>query len=601
MRGPRLVPGTDGLRGAVGGAPNRLLRRHPFDYPPLIFSLDTAPRPISLARWVPALAWLRSYERSWLRGDVVAGVTLAAYLLPAGLGDASLANLPPEAGLYACLFSGLVFWLFCSSRHTAVTVTSAISLLMGSSLGELANGDTSRFGALAAGTALLVALLAFLAWLFRAGTIVNFISESVMVGFKCGVALFLFSTQLPKLFGIHGAHGDFWQNSGSFLKHLDETNPTSAAVGGAALLVLVLGRIFVKNKPVALLVVVGAIVASGWLGLEARGVKLLGAVPQGLPSIGLPPIRWADENAILPLAFACFLLGAVETAAIGRTFAAKHGGRLDANQELLALAGANLAAGLGRGFPVSGGMSQSLVNEGGGARTPLSGAFAAGLILVVTVFFSHLLKDLPQPVLAAIVLVAVAGLFKLSALRHLWRADRPEFVVAMAAILGVLGSGLLRGVMIGAVISLVQLLRRASRPHVALLGRIPGTKRFSDRERHPDNELVPGVLVVRPESGLLYFNMDHVCDRILESSRAEVPPPRLVVLDLSASPYVDMHSAQRLGELAGELAAAGIAVQAVEARSSVRDRLRSEGVDEKLGGINRYTSVDEAIAEALAR
>jgi SulP family sulfate permease len=584
------VPGADDLLGM-----------HPFEYPPFIFALDTAPKPTSLARWIPALAWLRAYQRSWLRGDVVAGITLAAYLLPAGLGDASLANLPPEAGLYACLFSGLVFWLFCSSRHTAVTVTSAISLLMGSSLGELANGDAARFSALAAGTALLVALIAFLAWLFRAGTIVNFISESVMVGFKCGVALFLFSTQLPKLFGIHGAHGDFWQNSGSFLRHLDDTHPTSLAVGGAALLVLVLGRIFVKDKPVALLVVVVAIVASGWLGLEARGVKLLGEVPQGLPSIGLPAIRWADENAILPLAFACFLLGAVETAAIGRTFAAKHGGRLDANQEFLALAGANLAAGLGRGFPVSGGMSQSLVNEGGGARTPLSGAFAAGLVLVVTVFFSHLLKNLPQPVLAAIVLVAVAGLFKLSALRHLWRAERPEFVVAMAAILGVLGSGLLRGVMIGAAISLVQLLRHTSRPHVALLGRIPGTKRFSDRERHPDNEVVPGVLVVRPESGLLYFNMDHVCDRILESARAEVPPPRLVVLDLSASPYVDMHSAQRLGELAGELAAAGSKVQAVEARSSVRDRLRSEGVDEKLGGINRYTSVDEAIAEALAR
>ena len=160
---------------------------------------------------------------------------LAAYLLPAGLGDASLANLPPQAGLYACLFGGLVFWLFCSSRHTAITVTSAISLLVGASLGEIAGGDTTRFGALAAGTALLVALIAFVAWLAKAGSIVNFISESVMVGFKCGVALFLASTQLPKLFGIHGAHGNFWENSGYFLQHLRETNPTSLAIGGAAL------------------------------------------------------------------------------------------------------------------------------------------------------------------------------------------------------------------------------------------------------------------------------------------------------------------------------------------------------------------------------
>src|SRR6202166_4426051 len=174
----------------------------------------------SLARVIPALGWLRVYDRTWLRSDVVAGITLAAYLLPAGLGDASLANLPPEAGLYACLFGGLVFWLFCSSRHTTITVTSAISLLVGASLGEIAGGDTSRFSALAAGTAVLVALIAFIAWLVKAGSIVNFISESVMVGFKCGVALFLASTQLPKMFGIHGAHGNFWMNSGNFLKHL---------------------------------------------------------------------------------------------------------------------------------------------------------------------------------------------------------------------------------------------------------------------------------------------------------------------------------------------------------------------------------------------
>src|SRR6187551_3184812 len=398
----------------------------------------------SLARLIPAFSWLRAYERIWLRTDIFAAITLAAYLLPAGLGDASLANLPPEAGLYACLFGGLVFWLFCSSRHTAITVTSAISLLVGASLGEIAGGDTSRFGALAAATALLVALIAFVAWLVKAGAIVNFISESVMTGFKCGVALFLASTQLPKLFGVHGAHGDFWVNSGHFLKHLNETNPASLTIGGVALLLLVLGKVFLKHKPVALFIVVGGIFASAWLGLEGRGVKLLGEVPQGLPAIGLPAIQWADINQLLPLAFACFLLGAVETAAIGRMFTAKHGGRLNANQEFLALAAANLASGLGRGFPVSGGMSQSVVNEGGGARTPLSGAFAAGTILVLVLFFSHLLRALPQPVLAAVVLVAVAGLFKLSALKHLWHNNRKEFVVAVAAIAGVLSSGLLR-------------------------------------------------------------------------------------------------------------------------------------------------------------
>lgn len=544
---------------------------------------------------VPAFRWLRAYDGRGLRGDVIAGITLAAYLLPAALGDASLANLPPQAGLYACLFGGLFFWLFCSSRHTAITVTSAISLLIGATLGDIAGGDATRFSALAAGTALLVAFIALLAWLVKAGAIVSFISESVMTGFKCGVALFLASTQLPKLLGLHGAHGDFWHNSAQFLKHLGEMNPASLAVGGAALAVLMLGKIFLNNQPVALFVVVGGIVASSWLGLEARGVKLLGEVPRGLPVPGLPAIHWTDLNQLLPLAIACFLLAAVETAAIGRMFTAKHGGRLDANQEFLALGMANLASGVGHGFPISGGMSQSLVNEGAGARSPLSGAIASVIILVVVLFLSHLLHALPQPVLAAVVLVAVAGLFKLSTLRALWRGDRPEFVVALAAMVGVLSSGLLRGVLIGAIISLIQLLRRASRPHVATLGRIPGTRRYSDRERHPDNEAIPGVMIFRPEASLIYFNVDHICDTITDRVHAQTPPPRAVVLDLSAAPFVDLQSAHTLAGTAGELAAQGIRFQVVEARSGVRDRLRNEGLDAQLGGVNRFTSVADAV------
>ena len=546
---------------------------------------------------IPALNWLRNYDRRWLRGDVIGAITLAAYLIPAALGDASLANLPPETGLYACLFGGLVFWLFCSSRHTSITVTSAISVLIGASLGGIANGDTARFGALAATTALMVAVIGFVAWLARAGAIVSFISESVMTGFKCGVALFLASTQLPKLFGFHGAHGSFWENSGHFINHLSETNLVSLLTGGIALVVLVLGKIFLKNKPVALFVVVGGILASSLWQLNAHGVKLLGEVPQGLPAVGLPGIQWSDLNQLLPLALACFLLGAVETAAIGRMFTAKHGGRLDANREFLALAASNLAAGIGRGFPVSGGMSQSLVNEGGGAHSPLSTAFAAGIILVIVLFCSHLLSALPQPVLAAIVLMAAVGLFKLSTLKHLWHGDRKEFVVAMAALIGVMSSGLLRGVLIGAIISLVQVLRRVSKPHVAFLGRIPGTQRFSDRNRHPDNELIPGVLVFRPESGLVYFNIDHVCDLILDRVHSETTRPKLIVLDLSAAPRIDLQSAHALGGLADEITAEGIRFQAVDARASVRDRLHDERVDDKLGGINRLSSVADAIDE----
>ena len=534
---------------------------------------------------MPGLRLLRSYRREWLRGDLVAGLVLAAYLLPAGLGDASLAGLPPEAGLYACLFAGLVFWLFCSSRHTAVTVTSAISLLVGTSLGDLAGGDAGRYAVLASATALLVAALGFAAWLLRAGSLVSFISETVMTGFKTGVALHLASTQLPKLLGFKGSHGDFWERMGHVLSHLGETNPTSLALGAAALGLLILGKRVLPNRPVSLLVLVAGIAAVPLFGLAGRGVALLGEVPQGLPVPGLPAIRPSDVNLLLPLAMACFLLGAVETAAIGRMFARKHGYRLDSNQEFLALAGSNLAAGLGHGFPVSGGMSQSLVNEGGGARTPLSGLVASGIMVVVTLFLASLLHDLPQPVLAAIVLMAVSGLFKLSDLRRLWRFSRAEFAVAAAAILGVLGSGLLRGVLIGVVISLLLLLRRASRPRTTELGRVRGTDYFADVIRHPENERLPDVFVFRAESALLYFNVEHVRDRFYELLNARGEGVKLAIFFLGTSPGVDLAGAELLEELHHALRERGIAFRLAEARGDVRETLRRAGFEEHCGPV----------------
>ena len=527
---------------------------------------------------------------------------LAAYLLPAAIGDASLAGLSPEAGLYSCLFAGLVFWLFCSSQHTAVTVTSAISLLVGASLAEVAAGDPARHAALAAATALLVSALGLAAWLLRAGSLVSFISETVMTGFKTGVALHLASTQLPKLFGFKGSHGDFWERMGHFLSHLGDTNPASLALGAAALLLLIAGKRFLPNRPVSLVVLVAGIAAVPVLGLAERGVALLGEVPQGLPVPGLPAIQASDVNLVLPLAMACFLLGAVETAAIGRTFARKHGYRLDSNQEFLALSAANLAAGLGRGFPVSGGMSQSLVNEGGGARTPVSGLVASGIVLVVALFFAGLLRDLPQPVLAAIVLMAVSGLFKLSELKRLWRFSRAEFGVAVAATLGVLGSGLLRGVLIGVVISLLLVLRRASRPRTTELGRVPGTDYHADAVRHPENErpadvfvfrveAVPPLLQRRPRSrplrGAAEAARGGTCaSRSSSSARARA--------STSPAPRCSRSSTTRCGRGA-------IAFRLAEARGEVRETLRRAGFERHGPPVVANQSVATVIAEWRGR
>jgi len=554
-----------------------------------------ASAPSSWSRVFPSVSWLRDYERGWFRPDVAAGVTLAAYLLPSALADASLAGLPVQAGLYAVLFSGLVFWLFCSSRHTAVSVTSAISLLIGSSLGEIASGDTNRFVALASCAALLTAATAFIAWLIRAGAIVKFISETVMLGFKAGVALWLISTQLPKFCGFKGAHGNFWHRVADFVSHVGETNVPSVVLGLAALALLILGKRFLPNRPVALFIVIGGIAATSLMNLGSYGIKLLGEVPRGLPLPTLPTVSWDEITDLLPLALACFLLAAVETAAIGRMFADKHGYRFDSNQELLAIAGANLASGLGHGFPVSGGMSQSLVNESGGARTPASGFISAILILLVAVCFSDTLRNLPQPVLAAIILMAVASLFRFAELRRLWVDHRGEFLVAIMALLGVLWAGLLRGVLIGAIISIVMLIRRVSSPHVAFLGRIPATRRYSDLSRHDTNEPIPDVLAFRVEACIVYFNVDHISQTVMNRVRSMHPQPSAVICDLSTSPNVDMAGARFFLSLHAELEKRGIALRLVEARSKVRDMLRLEGVETKVRRIDRFTTLAEAI------
>jgi SulP family sulfate permease len=544
-----------------------------------------------------AIPWLASYDRRWLVADVVAGGTLAAYMLPAGLADASLANLPSEAGLYACLFGGLVFWAFCSSRQTAVTVTSAISLLIGVSIGDVAGGDAARFAELAALTAVLVALLAFAAWAGRAGVVVNFISETVLLGFKCGVAFVLSSTQIPKLFGFKGGHGDFWSRAAHIVQHIAETHPTSLVVGLVALAVLLAGKRWLPNKPIALVVVIAGIAATSMLHLEASGVKTVGMVPQGLPPLGVEIPGRDVIRELLPIAMACFLLGSVETAAIGRMFALKHGYRFDANREFLAIGSANLLSGLGRGFPISGGLSQSLVNESAGARTPLSGLVSALIILTITLFFSGLFSDLPQPVLAAIVLVAVTGLIKVKAIKRLWHFNREEFAVAALAFLGVLGFGILDGVLIGAALSIILLLRRGSRPQSVELGRVGQTARFANVRNDASRIRVPGSFVFRVYGALLYFNVEYVRDQFAEQLAERTDPIRTAVFYLAGVPQIDLAGSDMLIELRHALAGRGIALHLAGARSDVREALVRAGFERSQ--VESYADVDAALGPGL--
>jgi high affinity sulfate transporter 1 len=548
----------------------------------------------ALARLFPPLQWLRQYRVAWLRNDAAAGVTLAAYAIPVSLAYASLAGVPPQHGIYCYLAAGIAYALFGTSRQLAVGPTSAISLLVGASLIGIAGDDPARWLQVAALVALLCAAVSFVAWALRLSSLVDFISETILLGFKAGAALTIALTQLPKLFGVPGGGDNFFERIAVLWSQLPQTNAAVLAFGLGAIALLVIGEKVLPARPVALFVVIASIVLLTVTSLGALGFSTVGTLPAGLPDPALPSLRPRDADGVIPLAFACFLLAYIEGVSAARALAQRHGDEVDARQELFALGAVNVATAIWQGYPVAGGLSQSTVNDNAGARTPLALVFASATIALCLIFLTGLLRNLPNVVLAAIVLVAVKGLIDVRALRQTWTLSRAEFGVAMVALAGVLLLGILKGVLLAAIVSLLLLLRRASRPHVARLGRVPGTQRFSDLARHADNELVPGVLIVRVESGLFYFNVSHVREQIVRYVEEAGDGLRRVVWDLSSSPSVDIAGGRLLGDLHGALAARGIALQLVDARASVRDLLRKEE-GAAVGQLNRRISLEDAV------
>jgi MFS superfamily sulfate permease-like transporter len=361
--------------------------------------------------------------------------------------------------------------------------------------------------------------------------------------------------------------------------------------------VLLLGEKFLPGRPVALFVVVLSIVALSVTPLGDLGFKIVGALPTGLPDFRLPGLRLRDVDGVIPLAFACMLLAYVESVSAARALAQAHGDEINPRQELLGLGAANLGAALFQAYPVAGGLSQSSVNDKAGAKTPLALVFASVTIAVCLLYLTGLLSNLPNVVLAAIVLVAVKGLINISELRHVWRVSRFEFAVSMVAFAAVLLLGILKGVLVAVLVSLLLLIRRAAHPHVAFLGQIPGTRSYSDIERNPDNEAVPGALVFRVEASLLYFNVEHVRDAVWQKIRSSPVPLKLVVCDLATSPAVDLAGARMLASLHAELQAAGIRLRLVAAHATVRDILRAEGMEELVGYFGRRISVADVIDE----
>lgn len=545
----------------------------------------------------PPAQWLPSYQAKWLANDAIAGVTLAAYGIPVSLAYASLAGLPPQFGIYCYLVGGLFYALLGSSRQLAVGPTSAISMLVGLTVAGMAQGDPDRWASIAALTALLVAVMCGLAWLLRLSSLVNFISETILLGFKAGAACTIALTQLPKLFGVKGGGEDFFERLVILGGQIPQTNFAVLSFGLVALVLLLLAEKYLPGRPAALFVVVISIGVLSLTSIGELGFKVVGALPQGLPDFKLPDLRARDVQGVLPLAFACLLLAYVESVSAARALAESHKYEIDARQELLGLGAANLGAAFLQAYPVAGGLSQSSVNDKAGAKTPLALVFASLTIGLCLMFLTGGLKNLPNVVLAAIVLVAVKGLVNVGEMRRLWRVSRYEFAVSMIAFVAVLLLGILDGVIVAVIASLLMLIRRVAQPHVATLGRIPGTRQFSDIERNPDNTPVLGVLVFRVDAALLYFNADHVHEVVRQKLRSGQGMPQLVVCDLSTTVQVDLAGAKMLARLHQELADAGTPLRLIAAHAAVRDILRTEGLEEKTGYFGRMISVADVIDE----
>ena len=536
------------------------------------------------------------YKAAWLAGDLIAGVTLAAYAIPVSLAYAGLAGLPPQAGIYGYLLGGLGYALLGSSRQLAVGPTSAVSLMVGGTVAAMAGGNVEHYAQIASLAGFTVALLCLIAWLLRLSILVRLISDSILVGFKAGAGLTIIMTQLPSLFGVSSDGQNFFERAALLAGHLGQTNFLVLTLGAIAILALLLGERFLPGRPVALGVVALAIIAASVFGLPALGVPTTGEVPGGLPSLAGPAMRLRDVEGLFPLAAGCLLLAYVEGVSAARTLAATHGYTVDPRQEFLGIGAANLAAALGHGYPVAGGLSQSAVNDKAGARTPLALVFASLTLALCLLFLTGLLANLPKAVLAAVVLTAVIGLIDVAGLFRMWRISKLDFYAAMIALGGVLLLGILQGILLAALASVLMLLARASQPHVAFLGRIPGTNSYSDIARHPENEPLGDVIAFRPEASLLYVNADLILESVLERVRKPAPSHvRLVICDLSASPYIDLAGSRMLHQLHGQLASRDIALRIVGAHGRVRDLLRAEGIDEKVGGLDRLQTLDDSL------
>jgi len=573
-----------------GGDPDRERHADPGESP-----FQAARKPSLLARAVPVSKELPRYRLHTARGDAIAAATVAAVALPSAMAYAEVAGVSPVNGLYALLLPAVLYALLGSSRQLVIGPEGSISALVAASILGLAAAGSPEAAALAAVLALLVAACFVVARLARLGWIADYFSRSVLIGYIHGVAVVLVIGQLGKVLGVNVEAADPIPQLVEVLRELGDTDPATLAVGAGALLVLLPLRFLAPRFPAPLVVVVAGIALSSALALADHGVATVGEVPSGLPELGLPDVSAADTLELVPAAVGLFLVAFADAILTARSYAGKHGQHVTAGQELLALGGANAAAGLSQGFPVGASGSRTAVSDGMGVRTQLGAAMAAGVILLILLFLTGPIADLPKAVLGATIISAAIGLVDVAAWRALGATDPVELAIAAVTLAGVVAVGVLEAIAFAVGLSIVDVVRRSARPHDAVLGWVDELGRYADVSVNRSAQVTPGVVVYRLDDRLFFANAGYVKGRVLEAVRGASTQTRWLVFDSESLVDIDSSGIAALQELVEHLRKDGITLVTARLKSHIQQRFDETGLTEAIGAGRAYPTVHAAV------
>jgi SulP family sulfate permease len=549
---------------------------------------------------LPILNWLPGYDRSWLRWDLIAALTVWAIFVPEGMAYATLAGVPPEAGLYAAPLAAIGYAIFGTSRHMTVGPSSTVAIMSALVVAPVAAGDPKTFIVMAAVLAILVGGLLVISGLLRFGVLVDFMSNPVLTGFIIGLALTIVVGQLDKMLGYSVEDTGFFREVLFFIRELGMAHIPTLAVGMGSLLVLFSLHKFFPKIPAALAVLVLSIITVTLFNLEEYGVHVVGYIPTGLPSFGMPSgITFSELMMLLPGAAGIVLVAFSESVAIARSYATSHGYEVNANQEMISLGFANLGAGLSQGFVVDGSMSRSSAADQAGVKSQMSSLIYAAMVVITIVALTPLFHNLPEATLGAIVIHAVWHLIDFSKLRRLYEIRFDDFAAASVALLGVLVLGILPGLVFAVLLSLLQLLRRIKTPSTAVLGRVPGKEVFRNIENFPGGETYSGLLILRFD-GLLFFANAPNFRESVKSLVADDPTVRMVLVDSESISDIDTTALDMLEKLHGELSKSNVDLRFSRMKTELRESLRKAGLEEAIGADHFYISVREGVDAYLA-